>query len=89
MSICLLSTTEAARLENWAVWPRCKHHHHLKRHEVDRLIAEEAVRYVGGNDTRVQCQLSMVVATDDTRTWRNKPSGGPLGMVVRQLVRSV
>lgn len=87
-SICLLSPEEAARLEHFGIWPRCKSHKHLKKSEADELINADTHRYVGGSDTRVRTPVTMIVACiTNERVWRNRPSGGPLGYVVKQYVR--
>lgn len=85
--ICLLSQTEARQLEFWGIWPSCRRHRHLKRRAAQLLIEGTTHRYVGGKDTKTQGPVSMIVECENNnREWRNVPSGGPLGLVVRQLV---
>ena len=89
MDVCMLSPSEAGRLEHYGLWPACKSHRHIKRREADQLIQESTHRYVGGEDTEVKTPVSMIVAcSTNGRVWRNTPSGGPLGMVVKQYVKA-
>lgn len=54
-----------------------------------QLLQGEMVRFVGGADTCVPHPTTMMTAcTNNTYEWRNRPSGGPLGYVVKQLVRT-
>lgn len=71
LDICVLSVEEAARLENYGIWPACKAHRHVKRNKGHLLVSEETHRFVGGNDTKVQSvgDLSMIVPLDCGRVW--------------------
>lgn len=85
----MLSQAEAARLEHYGIWPACKAHRHLPRNKARMLLQADMVRFVGGADTCVTSPTTMMTAcTNNTYEWRNKPSGGPLGTVVKQLVRT-
>jgi len=67
--VCVLSPEEAGRLEHYGVWPACKAHRHIKRREA--LLGAESgeYRYLGGEDTKIQGPVSMVVKVRATM-WR-------------------
>jgi hypothetical protein len=68
LDICVLSLEEAARLENYGIWPTCKAHLHVRRKKAQEAIEAETHRFVGGPDTKVGF-VSAIVATDCTRVW--------------------
>jgi hypothetical protein len=85
LSVCLLSHSEAARLENWNIWPICKAHRHISRAKAEVLVQENDARWIGGAHTKVQGPVTMIVPTFlQGRTW--KPVGPRLGVRVWQFV---
>ena len=80
--VCVLSVEEAARFENWSVWPCCrKCHHHIKPSEAAAMIAAETHRYVGGADTMMKDagKVSMIVPVALGRMWQPVPAGNSDG----------
>lgn len=86
MKICALTAEEAARLEHYALWPSCKMHKHISTTEAQSLIEADLYRFVGGRDTKVGETSMIVPCSTNERTWANRPSGHPLGFVVKQYV---
>ena len=54
LNICVLSQSEAARLENYGVWPKCKGHRHITSSEAQELVNQETYRYLGGADSKTK-----------------------------------
>ena len=80
--VCVLSVEEAARFENWSVWPSCrKCHHHIKASEAAEMIAAETHRYVGGADTMMKDagKVSMIVPVVVGRMWQPVATSRLLG----------
>lgn len=69
VDVCLLSTEEASRFENWGIWPECKMHHHAKLREAKQGIAEDAFRWVGGAKTKVPGFVTMITPVSETNGW--------------------
>ena len=68
---CVLSVEEAARLENWGVWPCCrKTHLHINKTKALEMVRAETHRLVGGVDTRVRDAVTMIVPVAVGRMWR-------------------
>ena len=67
---CLLSDTEAARLEHWGIRPACKAHRHIKKREALEMIQADTHRQVGGEDTHIKTPISMIVPVNTTRLWQ-------------------
>lgn len=88
MDVCVLSRTEAARLENLAIWPRCKEHWHVKKREALQMVTAETHRFVGGADTKAQSPVSMIVPVVVGREWTPQPSSGLMGFRVWGLAPS-
>jgi hypothetical protein len=81
LSICVLSLAESGRLEHYAVWPTCKKSHaHIPRKEADELVAAGTHRYVGGRDTAINSEVSMIVEVDTSRTWQPVATAGLMGL---------
>ena len=85
MDVCLLSSSEAARLENWGIWPTCKSHHHVKKREALAMVEADSHRFVGGADTRVKTPVTMIVPLSEPVIWqpvacRNTDGSQLLGM---------
>ena len=76
---CVLSVGEAARLEVYSEWPKCREHIHIKRQEALKLVREETHRVVGGANTKVNCKLSMIVPISVGRIWQPVPSSKLMG----------
>ena len=73
MDVCVLSVEEASRLENYAIWPACKSHRHIKKREAVEMITAETHRFVGGLDTRILTPVSMIVPVALGRAWQPVP----------------
>ena len=85
MDICVLSQSEAARLEHWGIWPSCKSHHHIKKNTALAMVEDDSHRFVGGPDTRVTTPVSMIVKLGEPVIWqpvacRNADGSQLLGM---------
>jgi len=70
---CVLSVEEAARLEVYSAWPRCCDHSHIKRKDALGLVADETHRLVGGQDTKIQFPVTMIVPVALGREWKPVP----------------
>jgi hypothetical protein len=68
LNICVLSLQEAARLENYGVWPACKGHRHVDKLVAESMVVDETYRWLGGADTRTKF-ISAIVPTA-IRMWR-------------------
>jgi hypothetical protein len=79
---CVLSLSEAGQLEHWGQWPRCVHHHHVKKREALAMIQADTHRLVGGEDTLVEHPVSMIVPTIVGRMWSPQPSSKLMGFRV-------
>ena len=77
--VCVLSSEECGRLENWATWPACKSHRHVKRKEAEELVESGIARWAGGEDTAVKTPVSMIVRNRITSVWQPVPTSGLLG----------
>ena len=85
--ICVLSAEETGKFEFYGVWPTCKHHKHITRKDAATLIDADTHRYVGGADTAIATPVSMITECNNNHyVWRNRSSGGPLGVVTKQFV---
>ena len=86
----MLSVEEAARLEVYSEWPNCqdRSHHHVKRREALKMIAEETHRLVGGADTKMPHPVSMIVPVSVGRAWQPVPSSRLMGFRVWGLAPS-
>lgn len=87
-AICVLSRTEAGRLEHWGIWPACKAHIHIKRKVAVAGAESGEFRFVNdmaGNATSmitlagqpdgwvpVQCHGLNGRAILGLRTWGNR-----------------
>ena len=85
--VCVLSTMEAGRLENWDIWPACKQHHHIKRREAQAGAEAGILRYLGGADTKIGI-VSMVTANVEVgKEWRPVATSGMMGLRTWGLAR--
>ena len=85
--VCVLSRQETGQIENYGIWPKCKHHKHVKLKKAATLVATDMYRSVGGEHTAVKTPVSMITeCTNNTYVWANRPSGGPLGVVTKQFI---
>lgn len=75
MGICLLSVEEAGQLEHYKVWPKCKHHLHMKRKDAKKKLEEGLIRMVEF-EGRV---LSMAVL-NSIQMWQPVPTAGLRGL---------
>jgi hypothetical protein len=66
LDICVLSAEEAARFENYGIWPTCKAHRHMKRSKALAAIHADTHRFVGGPNTKVLTPVSMVAELNHT-----------------------
>lgn len=64
----MLSLEEAARLENYGIWPSCKAHYHMKKSKALAAVEAETHRFVGGPDTKIEF-ASAIVEVNTTRVW--------------------
>jgi hypothetical protein len=82
----VLSQSEAARLENWGIWPCCKKsHYHIKKSKALAMVKADTHRFVGGADTRIKTPVSMIVALGEPVMWqpvacRNTDGSALMGM---------
>jgi hypothetical protein len=60
MDVCVLSVEEAGRLEHYGVWPKCKHHRHVKRWMADGMSEAGTHRFLGGEDSKYECHSYLV-----------------------------
>jgi hypothetical protein len=60
MDVCMLSMEEAGRLEHYDVWPKCRHHRHVKRREADALAEAGTHRYLGGEGAKHETHFYLV-----------------------------
>jgi hypothetical protein len=82
LSVCLLSSQEAAVLENWKQWPRCENHRHLSRWKADDLAKAGELRFlIGPNGT----PLSMAAMTPLAAAWSPQPCVGADGRQIMGL----
>lgn len=79
LDVCVLSATEAGRLENWSIWPKCKHHRHIKQREAKAGVESGEYRFIGGEGTKVQGPVSMVVPIR-VKPWQPVPTAGLMGL---------
>ncbi len=79
--VCVLSLEEVGRLAHYNKWPDCRHHRHVSSGEAVSLILDHT-HYVP--DPRLVTAITRSTSAD--YQWRNRPSGGRLGLKVRQLV---
>jgi hypothetical protein len=79
---CVLSFAEAGQLEHWGQWPKCAHHHHVKKREALKMIAEDSHRLVGGEDTCVEHPVSMIVPLVVQGMWSLQPTSRLMGFQV-------
>lgn len=89
LDVCLLSVEEAARFEHQGVWPACKAHRHMKRSKALALITSEEARYVGGSDTKLGCETSMIVPVRQGALWQPVPTAGLMGFRTWGLPRTL
>lgn len=85
LDVCVLSIEEAARLEHWGVWPKCKAHHHIKASKAAAAVEDETHRFVGGPDTEIAevGSVSMIVPTFINRGWVPVACHGADGKPIR------
>lgn len=79
---CVLHVDEAARLEVYSEWPKCREHFHVPRREALQMITDETHRLVGGVDTKVAHPVSMIVPVAIRNAWQPVPTSKLMGMRV-------
>jgi hypothetical protein len=68
LSVCVLSSEEAGRLENYGIWPTCKAHLHWNKEKAVAAVEADTHRFVGGPDTAVDF-VSAIVMASESRLW--------------------
>ena len=73
-NVCVLSVQEAARLEHFAIWPKCKEHKHVSKMLADEGVEKDLLRYIGGPDTKIAGRIhTMVVTLSEPVIWQPVP----------------
>lgn len=79
LDYCVLSASEAGQMEHHGIWPQCKHHHHVKCREAVAMMQVGTHRQVGGDDTSVKGEVTMIVA-NRIRIWSVQPTSRLMGL---------
>jgi hypothetical protein len=81
LKVCLLSKEETGRLRHYGIFPDCRQHRHIPAWE-----AEQGLRECTHVTVDPRLLTAVTLSTSEAYVWRNRPSGGPQGAKVRQLV---
>ena len=79
LSVCVLSSAEAGRLEHWKIWPRCREHLHCSRRVANAGAEAGLYRYLNGPDGT---PVSMVTAALEPARWSPQQAHNLDGSVI-------